>query len=122
MARWLMLGLMIIGVVLIFTTKSAGVLMLGLFVGIIGFFGFITALAADRVSASSRPESAMAAMDDIAALRKRRAAPAPSAMPVSTPIAPRPTPAIPAATPARAVARPTPATVAGEMRMPDSSD
>jgi hypothetical protein len=122
MARWLMLGLMIIGMVLIFTTKNAGVLMLGLFVGIIGFFGFIMALAADRVSASSRPESAMAAMDDLAALRKRRAAPAPRATAVSAPMTPRPTPTSAEATAARAVARPMPAPVAGEMRMPDSSD
>jgi hypothetical protein len=75
MARWIMLGVTILGVALVFTTKSTGVLALGLLLGIVGFFGFVFALAADRVSASARPESSMAAVDDLVALRKRPIAP-----------------------------------------------
>ena len=71
MTRWIMLGLTLLGVVLVFTTKSVGVLSLGLLSGCIGFFGFILAMASDRVSASGRPESSMAAIDDLTALHKR---------------------------------------------------
>jgi hypothetical protein len=71
MARWIMLGLTILGVALVFSTKSAGLLSLGLLCSIVGFFGFVFVLAADRVSASARPETSMAAADDLAALRKR---------------------------------------------------
>lgn len=77
MARWIMLGLTILGVALVFTTKSVGVLSLGLLCGVFGFFGFVFALASDRISASARPEASMAAIDDLVALRKpvMRAAP-----------------------------------------------
>jgi uncharacterized protein (DUF58 family) len=71
MARWILLGATILGWIVVFTTKSAALLMIGLLLGIVGFFGFVFALAADRVSASARPESSMAAAADLAALRKR---------------------------------------------------
>ncbi|MEO5558791.1 MAG: hypothetical protein ABIO49_03435 [Dokdonella sp.] len=77
MARWIMLGLMIIGAALVFSTKSAGLLSLGLLCSVFGFFGFVFALVADRVSASARPETSMAAADDLAALRKRASSPRP---------------------------------------------
>lgn len=70
MGRWIMLGLTILGVALVFTTKSVGVLSLGLLCGVCGFFGFVFALAADRISANARPEASMAAIDDLVALRK----------------------------------------------------
>jgi hypothetical protein len=119
MTRWLMLGLTIIGIVVIFTTKNAGVLLLGLLFGIVGFVGFIMALAADRVSASARPESAMAAIDDLAALRKPRAASAPRPVAAVQIAAAKTVVEFPASHP---VAAPPPATVAGEMRMPDPSE
>lgn len=75
MTRWIMLGLTIIGMALVFSTKSAGLLSLGLLCSVFGFFGFVFALAADRVSASARPETSMAAVDDLAALRKRATLP-----------------------------------------------
>jgi hypothetical protein len=87
MARWLMLGLTTLGLVVVFTTKSPGWLGTGLLFGIVGFFGFVLALAADRVSASARPESSMAAVDDLAALRKRTTVPSsrqPAAAPAPT--------------------------------------
>jgi hypothetical protein len=82
MARLLLLFLTIIGLVLMFTAKSAGLLGLGLLLGIVGFFGLVLALAAARVSASARPETSMASVEDIAAFRKR---PTPTRPPVATP-------------------------------------
>lgn len=73
MTRWIMLGLTVLGIVLIFTTKSPGLLGLGLLFGLVGFVGFIFALAAERISANARPESSMASSEDLAALRKRAA-------------------------------------------------
>ncbi|MEO6690548.1 MAG: hypothetical protein ABIS07_01405 [Dokdonella sp.] len=77
MARWIMLGLTIFGCALVFSTRSPGLLSLGLLCGVFGFFGFVFVLAADRVSASARPETSMAAADDLAALRKRATLPRP---------------------------------------------
>ena len=77
MGRWIMLGLTIIGAALVFSTKSAALLSLGLLCSVFGFFGFVFALVADRVSASARPETSMAAADDLAALRKRASSPRP---------------------------------------------
>ena len=84
MGRWIMLGLTILGVVLVFTTKNTGVLAIGLLSSVIGFFGFILALASDRVSASARPESSIAAVEDLAALRKVVPRPAPTMRPPSS--------------------------------------
>lgn len=77
MARWIMLGLTILGVALMFSTKSVGLLSIGLLCAVVGFFGFVFVWVADRVSASARPETSMAAADDLAALRKRAALPRP---------------------------------------------
>jgi Tfp pilus assembly protein PilX len=76
MARWIMLGLTALGLVLVFVTKSPGLLAVGLLLGLIGIIGFVFALAADRISANARPESSMAAVEDLAALRKRTQLPA----------------------------------------------
>jgi hypothetical protein len=70
--RWLMLGLTIFGFALSFVTKSPVVLGMGLLLGFVGLFGLIFSLAADRVSASARPESAMLGPEDLAAMRTRR--------------------------------------------------
>lgn len=71
MARWIMLGLTILGFAIVFTTTSTGLLGLGLLLGLVGFVGFVFALAADRISASARPEATMATVDDIHAMRRR---------------------------------------------------
>lgn len=77
--RWLMLGLTLFGFALSFVTKSPAVLGLGLLLGFVGLFGLVFSMAADRVSASARPESAMLGPEDLAAMRARRtAAPATS--------------------------------------------
>lgn len=66
---WLLLAL--VGCALTFTAKSPGLLGIGLLLGIVGFLGFVLALAASRVSASARPETAMASVEDLGALRKQ---------------------------------------------------
>lgn len=81
MTRWIMLALTLLGFVLMFTTKSPILLGLGLLFAVVGFVGFVLALAADRVSASARPETSMASRDDLVALRQPRRPTAPSAPP-----------------------------------------
>jgi hypothetical protein len=84
--RWLMLGLTLFGFALSFVTKSPAVLGLGIVLGFVGLFGLIFSMAADRVSASARPESAMLGAEDLAAMRARRtAASAPTATRTSAP-------------------------------------
>lgn len=72
MIRWILLGLIVLGIAITFTTTSAGLLGLGLVMGFVGLFGMVFSFAADRVSASARPESAMAGPEDLAAMRTRR--------------------------------------------------
>jgi drug/metabolite transporter (DMT)-like permease len=72
MMRWLMLALIVVGLVLTFTAKGPGLLGIGLLVGFVGLFGTVFSIAADRVSASARPDSAMATPEDLVALRTRR--------------------------------------------------
>ena len=71
MARLLLLVLTLVGFALVFTAKSPGLLGLGLLFGMAGSFGFVLAMAATRVSASARPDTAMASVDDLVALKKR---------------------------------------------------
>lgn len=77
MTRWILLGLTLIGFTLTFVAKSSGVLALGLLLGVVGLFGFIFALAADRIAAGARPDASMASPEDLAALGKRAVPPAP---------------------------------------------
>ena len=72
--RWLMLGLTLFGFALSFVAKSPAVLGIGIVLGFVGLFGLVFSMAADRVSASARPESAMLGPEDLAAMRARRAA------------------------------------------------
>ena len=89
MARLLLLLVTIVGLVLVFTARSAGLLGLGMLLGIVGFFGLVLAMAAARVSASARPESSMASAADIAAFRKRPLPP-PTRPPAADPSAGEP--------------------------------
>jgi len=91
MLRWIMLALLVVGIALTFMTKSMSLLVVGLIFDVVGFFGLVFSLAADRVSASSRPETTMLAAEDLAAMRARRAGAAPR--PVPNP--PRPVAAAP---------------------------
>lgn len=74
MLRWILLLLALVGLAVTFTTKSAGLLGLGLLLGLVGGIGFALAMAADRVAANTRPDSAMASVEDLAALGKARPA------------------------------------------------
>lgn len=73
MMRWLMLAIAILGFAMVFVTRSPVVLGVGLVLGFVGVFGLVFSLAADRVSATARPDSAMLDSEDLAALRARRA-------------------------------------------------
>lgn len=70
MFRWILLVLALLGLVLAFTTKSPGLLGLGLLLGLVGSVGFVLALAADRVAANARPDMAMASAEELVALKK----------------------------------------------------
>ena len=81
MARVLLFVLAIAGFAIAFAAKSPGLLGLGLLLGFAGLLGFVLALAAARVSASARPDTAMASAADLAALRRK---PAPRPVPPRT--------------------------------------
>lgn len=74
MLRWILLVLALLGLALAFTTKSPGLLGIGLLLGFVGAIGFVFALAADRIAANARPDTAMASVEELVALRKPRAA------------------------------------------------
>jgi hypothetical protein len=93
MARWILLGMTILGFGIVFTTHNPTALGIGLLLGIIGFFGFIVALAADRIAANARPDAAMASGQDIMAMRK-----AIPARPAAAPLRPQAAPPAAAAT------------------------
>ncbi len=71
MFRWIMLVLAVLGLALVFTTKSPAVLGLALLSSLVGVVGFIFSLAADRIASNARPDTAMASVDELAALGKR---------------------------------------------------
>ena len=79
MLRWILLGLTILCLIIVFTTKSAALLGIALLFGVGAFIGFIFSLAADRISSVSRPDTSMASIEHLAAMGPRRAIkPAPS--------------------------------------------
>lgn len=88
MTRWIMIALFVVGVAIAFTTHSPGLLGIGLLLALVGAFGTVFAIASERISARSRPDTAMLQPDVIAAMRehaKTRAAAKPSqALPVQS--------------------------------------
>jgi hypothetical protein len=77
--RWIMLGLTILGFAMTFLAKTPGVLAIGLVLGFVGLFGMVFSIAADRIASGARPDTAMLATEDLAALRARREAAAKAA-------------------------------------------
>ena len=77
MLRWILVGLTILCLTIVFTTKSAALLGIALLLGIFAFIGFIFSLAAERISSVSRPDTSMASVEHLAAMSPRRAAKAP---------------------------------------------
>ena len=74
MFRWIMLVLTVLGLPLALTTKSPAVLGLALLSSLVGTVGFLFSLAADRVASNARPDTAMASVEELAALGKRHGA------------------------------------------------
>lgn len=91
MTRLVLLIAMMSGLALAFVTHSPGLLGLGLLLAIVGLFGFIFSLAAARVSANARPDTSMASVEDLIALRARpaRGSAAPATEPTGAPEHPR---------------------------------
>lgn len=84
MLRWILLALAVLGLAFAFTTHSAAVLGLALLASLVGVVGFLFSLAAGRIASNARPDTAMASVEELVALGKRRAAaraPAPGAQP-----------------------------------------
>lgn len=90
MVRWILLMVGLIGVALVFTGDSGGMVALGLLLTLVGLVGFVLSLAAARVAAASRPDAAMASPDELVALSRRaRGAPPRSPAGGDRPPAPR---------------------------------
>jgi hypothetical protein len=87
MARWILLGMTILGTVVVFTTHNGVLLAIALVITLVGFVGFVFSLAAGRIASTARPELAMASREDMMAMRKPLVRPAPG-----TPQTPRATP------------------------------
>jgi len=88
MARWILLGMTILGTIVVFTTHNAALLAIAMLIALVGFIGFIGSLAASRIAASSRPELAMASREDMMAMRKPPVRPTPAAPPARAVAAP----------------------------------
>ena len=71
MTRWIMIALVLIGTIFAFITKSPGVLGFSLLLVLVGLFGVVMSIAADRVSSNTRPETAMLQPEVLAAIRDR---------------------------------------------------
>ena len=72
MLRWILLVLALLGLALAFIAKSPGLLGVGLLLGFIGTIGFVLGLAADRIAENARPDTAMASVEELVALKKPR--------------------------------------------------
>ncbi len=71
MTRWIMIALALIGLVVAILTRSPGVLGLALLMTVVGLFGTVLSMAADRVSANSRPDVAMLPPEALHAIRDK---------------------------------------------------
>ncbi len=71
MTRWIMIGLTLLGLVIAVLTRSPGVLGFALVVLTVGLFGTVLSFAADRISASSRPDVAMLPPEALKAIRDK---------------------------------------------------
>ncbi len=90
MTRWIMIALTLAGFGTAIVTHSPGMLGLGLLAGVVGLFGVVFSLAADRISANARPDSTMLQPDVIAAMRARAQAQANAQPPLPRPVSPPP--------------------------------
>jgi hypothetical protein len=73
MTRWIMIALTVAGLGTAILTRSPGLLGLALLATLIGLFGTVLSLAADRISANSRPDSTMLPPEALASIRDKAA-------------------------------------------------
>jgi len=67
--RWLLLIFAIFGFIMAFSTRSPGLVGIGLLIGFIGLLSSLWAFAAARIASTSRPESTLLADREASALR-----------------------------------------------------
>jgi len=71
MTRWIMISLTLIGLLMAILTRSPGVLGLALLMCFVGAVGTVFSIAAERVSANSRPDASMLPPEALAAIRDK---------------------------------------------------
>ncbi len=71
MTRWIMIALTLMGLLTAVLTRSPGILGFALVVLVVGLFGTVLSFAADRISASSRPDVAMLPAEALKAIRDK---------------------------------------------------
>ncbi|SFN38651.1 hypothetical protein [Dokdonella immobilis] len=71
MARWILIGLTLAGLVTAFLTRSPGVLGVSILMILIGSFGTVFSIAAERVSANARPDASMLPPEALLAIREK---------------------------------------------------
>ena len=71
MTRWIMIALTLIGLVTALLTRSPVILGIALLALMGGLFGTVMSFAADRISASSRPDVAMLPPEALKAIRDK---------------------------------------------------
>lgn len=71
MTRWIMIALTLIGLLTALLTRNPAVLGLALLAIFVGLFGTVISFAADRISASSRPDVAMLPPEALKAIRDK---------------------------------------------------
>lgn len=69
--RWLLLLTAVVGFTVAFTTRSPGLLALGLLIGLAGLFGFTLAMAAARIAQTAQPAANLIANAEVSAMRAR---------------------------------------------------
>lgn len=74
MTRWIMITLTLLGLVVALLTRNPGILGFALLTILIGLSGTILSLAADRITANSRPDVAMLPPEALRAIRDKAAA------------------------------------------------
>ena len=71
MTRWIMIALTLIGLIMAFLTRSPGLLGLALMMCFVGACGTVFSIAAERVSANSRPDASMLPPEALVAIRDK---------------------------------------------------
>jgi hypothetical protein len=69
--RWGMLLLSVIGFTFVFSTRSPGVLALGLVFGFGGLFGAVLVMVNERIGASARSEATLLTDKEVLAMRNK---------------------------------------------------